>query len=301
LIVEIHDYTPFQFTQLAEGDATWGKMFYYWGKGNHSTIEPERNATHGEEDVIDTEFQNIKQKFIDKGIPVIMGEYGAIRRLQTLSGDALTLHQAGRAYYINYITHQALQYGLRPFYFDDGSQGNNAFRIINRQTNGVADQQGLAAAIQGGQNGTSSTIQVGQVYQIYNRYSFKALDISGAGTTNGTLADQWDYTAGTNQQFKVEDAGGGYYRLTPTNATGRCLEIYQKSTSNGGKVDIWDYNGGKNQKWSIQITDNGYYKVINVNSGLALDVVGATLSNGGGVDQWSYSGSRNQQWGFVKI
>jgi aryl-phospho-beta-D-glucosidase BglC (GH1 family) len=300
LMVEVHYYTPFNFAGLT-ADASWGSMFYYWGSGYHSTSDASRNATWGEESDAVAEFPLMKTKFIDKGIPVILGEFGAIRRLQTLSGDALTLHLAGRAYYLNYITHQALQYGLRPFYFDDGSTGNNAFRIINRQTNGVADQQGMAAVAQGTQNNTSSTIQVGQVYQIYSRNSFKALEFAGWGTANQTQADQWDYLAGANQQFKVEDAGGGYYRLTPMHATGKCLEVYGWNTGNGGQVDLWDYSGGANQKWSIQVTDNGYYKIINANSGKALDVTGASLNNGVAVDQWTYSGSRNQQWGFVKI
>lgn len=69
LIVEVHDYTPSLFTIITDGDQTWGKMIYYWGAGNHSTIEPERNATFGEEGAIDSEFQKMKQKFVDKGIP----------------------------------------------------------------------------------------------------------------------------------------------------------------------------------------------------------------------------------------
>jgi aryl-phospho-beta-D-glucosidase BglC (GH1 family) len=300
LMVEVHYYTPFNFAGLT-ADASWGSMFYYWGNGYHSTSDASRNATWGEESDATTEFPLMKSKFIDKGIPVILGEYGAIRRLQTLTGDALTLHQASRAYYINYVTHQALKYGLRPFYFDDGSTGNNAFRLINRQTNGVADQQGLAAVAQGAQNGTSSTIQVGQIYQIYNRFSFKALEFAGWGIANQTPADQWEYLAGANQQFKIEDAGGGYYRLTPMHATGKCLEMNGFGTSNGGQVDLWDYNGGANQKWLIQITDNGYYKITNANSGKVLDVAASTLNNGGALDQWTYSGGRNQQWGFVKI
>lgn len=300
LMVEVHYYTPFQFAGLS-ADANWGNMFYYWGNGYHSTNDASRNATWGEESDAPAEFPLMKSKYIDKGIPVILGEYGAIHRQQTLSGDALTLHLAGRAYYLNYITHQALQYGLRPFYFDDGATGNNAFRIISRQNNNIADQQGYAAVAQGAQNNTSLTIQVGQVYQIYSRNSFKALEFAGWGTANQTQADQWDYLTGANQQFKVEDAGGGYYRLTPMHATGKCLEVYGWNTGNGGQVELWDYSGGANQKWSIQLTDNGYYKIINANSGKALDVTGASLNNGIAVEQWTYSGSRNQQWGFVKI
>jgi endoglucanase len=31
LMVEVHDYTPSTFTILTDGDASWGKMVYYWG------------------------------------------------------------------------------------------------------------------------------------------------------------------------------------------------------------------------------------------------------------------------------
>jgi endoglucanase len=50
LMLEVHDYTPATFTILTDGDVSWGKMVYYWGAGNHSTIEPDRNATSGEEE-----------------------------------------------------------------------------------------------------------------------------------------------------------------------------------------------------------------------------------------------------------
>jgi aryl-phospho-beta-D-glucosidase BglC (GH1 family) len=136
LIVEIHDYTPFQFTQLSE-EATWGKMFYYWGKGNHSTMEPERNATHGGEDVIDTEFQNIKQKFVDKGIPVILGEYSAWRRNAIHNANSLPVeldkHNKSVNDWTYYVTKQARVNGIMPFYWETGF-------VLDRKNNAVLDQ-----------------------------------------------------------------------------------------------------------------------------------------------------------------
>jgi endoglucanase len=34
-------------------DESWGRMFCYRGEGHHSTSEPDRNATYGEEDGVD--------------------------------------------------------------------------------------------------------------------------------------------------------------------------------------------------------------------------------------------------------
>ena len=142
MMLEIHNYTPFQFTAL-NGDASWGKMFYYWGAGHHSTIEPDRNATWGEESDQNTDFNYMKSKFIDKGIPVLMGEYGAYRR----DGSAnipkdLPTHEASVDYWITYVTQQALAHGLKPFYWDTGG-------ILNRSSNSVKDQRSLDAIIAG--------------------------------------------------------------------------------------------------------------------------------------------------------
>jgi aryl-phospho-beta-D-glucosidase BglC (GH1 family) len=142
LMVEVHNYTPSQFCFLNE-DVSWGKMVYYWGKDNHSTIEPDRNPTYGEEDAIIGDFNKVKQKFIDKGIPVIMGEYGAYRR----NGSAnvpkdLALHEASVDYWTTFTTKEALARGIKPFWWDTGG-------ALDRSNNTVKDQRTIDALIAG--------------------------------------------------------------------------------------------------------------------------------------------------------
>jgi endoglucanase len=274
LMVEVHNYTPYNFC-LMGSDQSWGNVFYYWGSGYHTTFDVAHNPTWGEESTLSGYFQMMKTKFVN--------------------------NLASRAYWYNYNMHQALANGMLPFLWDTGS-------IINRSTYAVQDQRDLAALTQGAQTGASPAFQVGGVYQIINRYSFKPLEIWGWATANGSTADQWDYAAGQNQQFKVQNAANGSYLLTPMHTSGKCLEIYSWSVANGGIADIWSYTGtgGSNQSWLIQATDNGYYKIINVNSGKALEVTLGTnpatpFRNGTAVDQSTYTGGKNQQWGFVKI
>jgi endoglucanase len=147
MMAEVHYYDPSQFTLLTQ-DATWGNMSYYWGSGFHSATDTSRNASWGEEAWIESEFTLMKQQFVDKGIPVIVGEFGAIRRT-TLSGENLALHLNSRAYYLNLVAKRARAYGLKPFYWDEGSLGNNGFGLINRSNNTVGDQQALDAVIRG--------------------------------------------------------------------------------------------------------------------------------------------------------
>ncbi|PSK80447.1 cellulase family glycosylhydrolase [Prolixibacter denitrificans] len=147
LMVEIHYYTPWNFCGMTE-DADWGKMFYYWGNGYHSTTDTERNATWGEEPTVNDFFGLMKQQFVDKGIPVVLGEFSAVRR-SDLTGDALTLHLASRAYFLKYVTQKAKEDGILPFYWDNGSMDNNNCAIFNRNDDTVFDQQALDAMVQG--------------------------------------------------------------------------------------------------------------------------------------------------------
>jgi hypothetical protein len=137
LMVEPHFYTPPNFCILSE-DADWGKMFYYWGKGYHSTIEPDRNATWGEEETVDEHMELANELFASKGIPVLLGEYGAPRRTTPLDLD---LHLASRAHWMKYTTQSALANGLIPFLWDTGD-------MIDRRTYAIKDQQGLDALLE---------------------------------------------------------------------------------------------------------------------------------------------------------
>jgi hypothetical protein len=56
---------------------------FYWGEGNYSTIEPERNCSYGFETDLMAVYKQIKKQFIDKGIPCLMGEYSTQRWTET--------------------------------------------------------------------------------------------------------------------------------------------------------------------------------------------------------------------------
>ncbi|WP_163398475.1 cellulase family glycosylhydrolase [Flavobacterium fluviatile] len=141
MMAEVHFY-PYQFTLMAK-DEDWGKMFYYWGAGNHSTTDTAHNPTWGEEAFVNEVFLSMKTKFVDKGIPVILGEFGAIRR--DLTGDALALHLKSRAAFLKYVVKQSKANGLIPFYWDAGNLGTNTMSLFDRSNNTVYDLQALTA------------------------------------------------------------------------------------------------------------------------------------------------------------
>lgn len=148
LMVEVHDYTPPTFTLLNDGDATWGTAVYYWGAGNLSTIEPDRNATGEQESLIDNEMQKMKENFVDKGIPVILGEYASWRRTAATNGNYLPMdlvkHNQSVEYWAKYVTKKAKANGILPFWWEIGF-------LFDRKNNAVKDQA-MFDAIKAGYN-----------------------------------------------------------------------------------------------------------------------------------------------------
>lgn len=140
LMAEIHFYSPWNYTGMTK-DESWGNQFFYWGKGFHSTTDTAHNPTWGEEDYVDQQFKSMKTKFVDKGIPVIMGEFGTGVR-KNLTGADLQLHLDGRAYYLGYVTKQAIANGMVPFLWDIGE-------LLDRTNNKVLDQQAFDALMDG--------------------------------------------------------------------------------------------------------------------------------------------------------
>jgi aryl-phospho-beta-D-glucosidase BglC (GH1 family) len=139
LMVEVHDYSPWNFTGMTR-DESWGNQFYYWGKDNHSASDPAHNPTWGEEDYIDGTLALMKAQFVDQGIPVVIGEFGAQERAN-LTGDALKLHRASRVTYYRYLAAAARAHGLVPFVWDTGS-------LLDRRTDTVLDPAVVNALLQ---------------------------------------------------------------------------------------------------------------------------------------------------------
>lgn|GEM_PF-289108 len=141
LMVEVHYYSPFQFCLMGK-DASWGKMFYYWGEKYHSKTDSARNAKYGEESRMDEKLELMKAKFVDKGIPVIIGEFGAFRRKLRPPSDQ-KLHDASIEYFQEYFVKSAAGRGLIPFVWDVN------MGLFNRKNGKIVDKSSVEAIMQG--------------------------------------------------------------------------------------------------------------------------------------------------------
>lgn len=137
-MVEVHYYDPYQYT-LMTGEQDWGASEsilpqYYYGD-YLSTTEIKRNAgynawAYAVDDSLASikhangQFAKMKRNFIDKGYPVIIGEFGANLHTDALSGSALTQHKNGRVQWHKDVATAAKNYGLTPILWDMGNESS---------------------------------------------------------------------------------------------------------------------------------------------------------------------------------
>ncbi|PRD45037.1 cellulase family glycosylhydrolase [Sphingobacterium haloxyli] len=140
LMAEVHYYDPWDFA----GDE--GSSKYLWGSAFAGSSNV---STWGQKSWVDERFARMKAHFVDKGIPVILGEYGAILRSGLADATALQQHKNARNAYLTYVTKIAKANGLIPFYWDNGVVGNNGFGLFNRNNNTVAHPDGVGAIMAG--------------------------------------------------------------------------------------------------------------------------------------------------------
>jgi len=112
-IVTFHYYDPYQF-------GIEGKMTK-WGSAEDKQIT-------------EADFAPFKEKFIDKGIPVIIGEMGAVRQIYPGDANKETEARQSRLAYLSHVCATAKKYGIVPIYWDNGvvTGGGEKFGLFSR-------------------------------------------------------------------------------------------------------------------------------------------------------------------------
>ncbi len=133
LIVEVHYYDPYDYTLNPSGSCL------YWG----APYPVQSACTWAQESYVDNLFSQVRAKWVDAGIPVIIGEYGVAMRPN--------LDVGSRQYYLKYINQAATSNGMKTFYWDNGvlPTQSNGMALFDRNTGAIVDQGALNAIMQG--------------------------------------------------------------------------------------------------------------------------------------------------------
>jgi hypothetical protein len=76
------------------------------------------------------------------------------------------------------------------------------------------------------------------------------LDVNGSSSTTGLQLQQWTANGGTNQQWFLRPAAGGFFTIVNVG-NGLAADVHGASTSDGAQVVQWTANGGANQQWQL--------------------------------------------------
>ena len=135
LMMEVHYYDPYNFT-LNDKSGIW-----QWGAG---ATDPKATETWANEAYTDAQFQKMKTRFADAGVPVIVGEFSAMART-TIPGA-----EAYRQAWDQYISKAATSRGMVPVYWDAGATGNGGSGLFNRATGQPVYPALIGAIVNGG-------------------------------------------------------------------------------------------------------------------------------------------------------
>ena len=124
IAVEFHYYNPYNYCSGANGS------FYYWGTAfqDKGAIAPETEVA------LRMLFSQVRKKWIDKGVGVVLGEYGVSCHYTEEGKD---VQMQNMQYYMKCVTSEARKNGFAPFAWDNNAFGNGSekYGIFDRNNN----------------------------------------------------------------------------------------------------------------------------------------------------------------------
>lgn len=155
IIISQHTYWPYPFTMEEPGVNTWGSQ--------------------KDKDECDDELDRIYEKFCSKGIPVVVGEWGAIQKNNT----------AARTVHAEYYAGAVRKRGMCPVWWDNGWEGDGGFALLNRDRGGWYFPEIVDGLIKG----SDVPVAVSQPRQQFNIVTPSALDANASSTHYWTVFD----------------------------------------------------------------------------------------------------------------
>lgn len=149
LMMEVHYYSPYNFCMMTK-DESWGRQAYFWGTNNHvpsGSTYSAWNSTWGEEDYLEDQMGKMFDKYGSNGVPVIIGEYGAIWR--TIDSSVQDKHNASIKLFHKLVNKQAIDHGCVPFVWDTNGLGTNSMDVLNRKNLSIFNSHAILGIFEG--------------------------------------------------------------------------------------------------------------------------------------------------------
>ena len=120
------------------------------------------------------------------------------------------------------------------------------------------------------------------------------VEVDKGWTFEGMNIQLWINKRGSNQRFKIEHVGDGWYKIIDTNSN-KSLNVNNGESRSGVSVKLASWNGTYAQLWRFFDAGDGYYYIQN-KLGYYLDVSGAKIGNGTDIQVYTQNKTNAQKW-----
>ncbi|MBI3421469.1 MAG: RICIN domain-containing protein [Acidobacteria bacterium] len=134
-------------------------------------------------------------------------------------------------------------------------------------------------------------------YSVQSVHSGKYLDLK---LEDQETLQQWSPSGARNQQWEIEDAGGGYVYLR-SGENGKALEVANSRPTDGTAVFVRNNRSNTDtQKWRIVEQGNGEYAILS-RTGRVLDLAEFNQNDGAKLYVWKETRAANQRFRFARV
>ncbi|MBP1040244.1 RICIN domain-containing protein [Vagococcus sp. BWB3-3] len=145
------------------------------------------------------------------------------------------------------------------------------------------------------------------LYQIRFKDAPFYLTLYGGRSANGNSLYSWTHAYGASFVFYIKNVGNGEVMIFDTIGF-RAVEIQNSNVFNGARLQLWNANPAyPTMRWTVQEAPISHsaevdsVNLVNVNSNLAIDVVGGRLTRGNHYHSWQKLNVASQKFLLEKL
>lgn len=128
----------------------------------------------------------------------------------------------------------------------------------------------------------------------------KAIGVNNSAIFNGKNVDLRTHENHNTTKWYIQKISDDIYNISISDNKKYFLSLKGNNVSSGTNVELNNTNNGNAQRWCIRKNDDETYKIMNVKSGMALDVYGANNSEGTNVIIYKPNSTAAQKFTFTK-
>ena len=212
-----------------------------------------------------------------------------------------------KGWYTNSTSGKNGNYGIMLRYYNESINDFNTVYSADYATTSKRPTLRISYRTSGESSRPAPLLEYNTVYFIKNKHSGKYLEISGGSAYNGANVIQYDLNGGSNQRWKVMDAGNGECKIVSMSSpsgTQYVLNVETNSSNNGVNINVYQDANVANRRFKIMRNNDLFsYRITTGTSSFskAATVANASCSSNANVMQYQYNVSGNDEWIFEPI